>query len=46
MLSLGQKLIAVSAIAFLELLAFVFFWPLAVIGLFFAVPLAVLILKR
>lgn len=46
MLSLGQKLIAVGTIAFLELLTFVFFWPLAVIGLFFAVPLAVLILRR
>lgn len=46
MLSLGQKLIAVGSLAFLEVLAFLFFWPVGVVGLLFAVPLAVLVLKR
>jgi hypothetical protein len=46
MLSLGQKLIAVGMLAFLELVAFLFFPIAGVIGLFFAIPMAILICKR
>jgi len=46
MLSLGQKLIAVGMLAFLELVAFLFFPIAGVIGLFFAIPMAILIRKR
>ena len=46
MLSLGEKLIALGMLLFLELVAFLFFPIVGIIGLFFAVPMAVLILKR
>lgn len=46
MLSLGQKVTALATILFLEAVAFVFFPVVGVIGLCFAVPMAVLIVKR
>lgn len=46
MLSLGQKLVAIGTILFIEIVAFVFSPLLGLIGLFAAAPLAVMILKR
>jgi hypothetical protein len=45
-MSLGQKLVALVMLLFLELVAFLFFPLAGLIGLFFAVPMAFLILKR
>lgn len=46
MLSLGQKLIAIVTILFIELITFVFFPILALASLVFVIPLVILILKR
>lgn len=46
MLSLGQKLVALGTIAFLEAVAFLFAPLLGIIGLFAAAPLAFAILSR
>lgn len=46
MMSLGQKMIAIGMILFLELVAFLFFPIVGIIGLFFAIPMGFLILKR
>ncbi len=46
MMSLGQKLIAIGMILFLELLAFFFVPIIGIVGLFVAIPMAILILKR
>lgn len=46
MMSLGQKLIAITMILFLELLAFLLSPILGILGLFVVIPLAIMILKR
>ena len=46
MLSLGQKVTAIAMVLVLEVVAFLFFPIVGVIGLFFAAPMAYLILKR
>lgn len=46
MLSLGQKMIAIGMILFIELVAFLFAPIFGFLGLFFAIPMAILVLKR
>lgn len=46
MMTMGQKLLAIVALVFIELVAFVFFPLMGFVGLFFAIPLAIIILKR
>lgn len=46
MMSLGQKMIAIAMVLFIEVLAFAFVPLLGFLGLFFAIPLTIVILKR
>lgn len=46
MMSLGQKVIALAAILFLEALALAFLPVVGIVGLFFAIPMAIVILER
>lgn len=46
MLSLGQKVLAVATLLFIDLVSLIFFPIMGIVGFLFTVPLAIVILKR